>query len=553
MKLQIKQNQPMVINDQALVDSIRPRDEEDAQSFLLYDFGLDKFMRACATYGSHKKYAAFSQRLLSLFQPLIDFHNLRVSYEAVRRLAESFLTTANHKSSGAFDPRTFTFFYGMATLLPTPDCYDYPDERSLRMLPAWLRNFALLEAFPAFQQQCMELRRAGRVPDKFFRDSVHHQFRVGWLMELLFSQYGYCDSCEIFEAHYRKFFRSRTSLILKDLLAYKVRHSLDDLVHSFETKVRFAGPGSGLEYCFTQHAGSRWHRLLLESGIYHDMGMLVTLDKHLAPVSSRFPHVRQIVDRLNNNLKNWGWVRKQILSLSRWEPIVVSDRFLSGDADALFLECADYGIPRPPLSSLRRSWQTHVTRKGEMSQFFDSELYSTLCDDYARAVRSDSIKDGHGLIGALLMQNLPIEVRQAIAIHQPASFAVKFDMYPLAFCLILADELQDWNRSYVEADHYKASPGDMRVTCDWDNLGRSELCRWKITVAIDCSHILKSGDFYEVGKAKYQNLKRLVPVQQGDGTVFPMIEVKLSGVNGHQIIVATSSNGDWELHQLQVA
>jgi hypothetical protein len=427
----------------------------------------------------------------------------------------------------------FLLLFGTASIFPSANNYDYPNIDQMNEYgKSWYANIALAELFLPWQEICMrELP-----PEKFFRDSVYHQIRTAWFMRRFFTYYAYGITSPIFESHFKRIYRDTSEIILDAILRKIKKTFLDSEVISNYFDVFW-------DWNCDTHLYSSWHRLLTLSGLYHDMGMLMLLHHQKRVDSCLYPLQARFLDQFSLQLDDEKWKEQELIRISCTEPVILNDKFLSDDFfHSFIIRNFESQSKKISLNIFQSIWEDNFVNK--KSPFFDSELFDEIYKSVS-SVSNKSIKSGHGVIGALLLDKLPLQCRQAIAIHDRPNFKVRFDRYPIAFLLILADELQDWNRHFIEGGRHRDSIDNVVVSCYWDIKERGEPYKeYVFSVTLDYSNI-KNDVFKKIVQSKYLNLKRLLPACV-NGIFYPMVRITMIGDNNEYRIV-TTKNGEWNL------
>lgn len=469
-----------------------------------------------------------------------------------------------------FDPLEFSFAFA-----PPEDWLLYYGKgmvgKTSTLAEAW-RLFVLFNFIDALLMQVSSWE------GELHRDHLYHQFRVAWLCE------------KLFEGLMSKELWDRLDSIVIDSLSAEaeeiIRRSATARGYSGKIALRRLN-GRSLRQCVDKV--DKYDLKCLEwrqdhrhpafaAGLFHDIGISIRafprfISHLLSPIVTRqqlelstSEDVRALLLFLAHDetmgywralypdyVKKLGvrqWIKNQLLDKNMFNSVKPSHilRFEEFLADHSIFE--EY---RPEVStelgSKTRCFQVldsfvspfrhHILAGGPAS--IDRKLLKKL----ETAVDNRD----HGLLSALTVADylLPSSTR-AIAFHNDDSIDIWFAKFPVAFLLVLADELQEWQRPWMRNDGrytYALDAVDLQLSYDNDT-GLSLVHPSSLVVKMDYSSRAQqlegtSFDFFKLYRSKCKNLGRLLSLRHGDRP-FPQLRITMISPEGEEFIISTCSS-----------
>lgn len=356
----------------------------------------------------------FLSLLLRLREILVEIYDYeRYSYprEAFENLSKNI-----RKSVEDFPLLTFIFsYYPMVFFHPTKEMVDSLDFVSLlkkldsneinqkqkEMASSILMNLEkLLKYIDAFSVYESFLFYS----EKWYRDHLLHSIRVMWMMEKI-----------IWDKRWYQIYKKSADHRLKKLLEGK----------SYANKISFPDI-----YSHDNEGGRLENECLrngLIAGLFHDL---------MYPVSSLLKK-REIIpsnSKMSTEIENLGKVVVPFLE----------NKFLEDDLQFIIFQWLDdMDKAKQEIKQLNTCYTNQNGKKQLANKFLKHS--------------SD-----HGVLSGIQLESLPLESRQAIALHNIKNVKIDPMEAPIAFFLVLCDETQEWGR-WVKSDK---NPEEFFVPCE---------------------------------------------------------------------------------------
>lgn len=471
-----------------------------------------------------------------------------------------------------FDPLEFSFaFAGKDWLL----FYGIAQEGA--SLPESWRVFALFDLVEALIMQVRSW--AGEL----HRDHLYHQFRVAWLCKGLFDS---LVSDELWDT---------LDSIVVDSLSAKTEEIIKKRVAIGSLSQEIAVPrlnGHSLKQYIGRYKESCWEwrrdnrHPAFDAGLFHDIGILIKMfprliSELLSPIVIRVPlglstskDVKSLLLFLAHDemMGYWrvlypqyaqmpgvrNWIKNRLLdesdlnslnaeayrdrpsdilaTLAKESPPTLSDRELYESPDSK--ECPE-----------RRCYEVFDSFVGSFRRTILSHDYPSIDKTLLKELENAVNNRDHGVLSALVIADflLPSSTR-AIAFHNDETIDIWFPRFPVAFLLVLADELQEWQRPWMKNDGryiYALDAIDLKLSCKSGNrasLRNPPSLEVKMDYSIRAQELGSTDfDFVKLYKSKCKNLGRLISLRQ-ENKVFPQLTITMIGPEGEEFAISTCIN-----------
>jgi hypothetical protein len=337
--------------------------------------------------------------------------------------------------------------------------------------------------------------------EKWYRDHLLHSIRVMWMMEKIIWDKGWY---EIYQKSSDQEHRLKKFLECKN---YENKLSLPDIYSDFNIGGRLKNE------CL---------RNSLIAGLFHDL---------MYPVSSFFKKggIGLIPSKMRTEIRNLGKVIVPFFE----------NRFLEGDLRSAIQQYFKYECLKSKERNLRNAMEQCLSLSGdnanqEIERLNDCYKKRKSKDKYVKMFLQNSFN--HGVLGGVWLKSLPLESRQAIALHNIENVKIDPMEAPIAFFLVLCDEAQEWGR-WIKSDN---NPEEFFVPCEkiqWEVGSRK--FRVKVSFKEKANEINKYKPEFDVKKLvndKFKSLSRLIVPEDFK------IEFLVIGPKGERVSISCSSS-----------
>lgn len=392
----------------------------------------------------------------------------------------------------------------------------------LKEIENWI---SLIESLPSFEDII-------GIANREARDHLFHALRVGWLGKILAAHL--VLQIPVFELARKKL----ENLSLKSCCAKTMNGILQYLDGFLYPRLEIM-----------EHA--------LLGGLFHDLAYpletLPTILKLLTPLGKlQMPPVDD--PRVNTVLRR--------LSLD-WCSLLLTEDSLA--KYMIYFLWIQHLVREHNLESLEAIMNVDLRLKQTIGEE-NGALHESLRNEYCKSRKS------HAILGAL-NECLPLILRAAIARHHLINQKVSFGNDPVAFFLILADEIQEWERFTIPElgrRQWLIDDVRLRIECHLPKEVGCTLAEWRASKCVDLQNLQINQEkdinvvisflpeknreainswpskgewetevvkrFPRICESKWQNIKRLIPmkIEMGNGlsTYYPSLGLSLIGPSG---------------------
>lgn len=402
------------------------------------------------------------------------------------------------------------------------------------------------------------------------RDHVYHQFRVAWLCE--------------------KFFQT--------LMSDRIWDTLDSIVidnYSEEAEKILAGHGRGFGYkrrpalprlngrslqahipqykdkCFEWRQDDR--HPALAAGLFHDIGIPIGMfprfiSEFLSPIVIRqelklstSKDVKPLLLFLAHDemMGYWRALHTEYANRSGVCDWVKRGLFNKQSLDRLRHEChprhLESVVDNPIIQKYFQDVVTGLPGRARAFEVFYSFVGSFPPSSEAASIDFQLLEKleeavnnrDHGVLSALNLADylLPSSTR-AIAFHNDDSIDIWFAKFPVAFLLVLADELQEWQRPWMRSDgRYTYALDAVELQLSHKKATAASLVQ-PLSIEVKMNYKERAGelehtpfDFSRLYAGKCKNLGRLISLVHSNDEPFPRLKITMKSPKGQEFVIST--------------
>lgn len=477
-------------------------------------------------YLSRENILSLMFRLRGILIEMYDFEKYDYSRQSFEELSKNIKTPGEE-----FPLMTFIFSYyptvffhsnkevedslDLKSVLSNIDMIDEKQKETLRFI---LKNLKILvkyiDAFSVYQSFLFYSK-------KWYRDHLLHAIRVMWMIEKIIGDKGWYQ-------------------IYQESSKHRLNKLLCDKNYTTENFFNAICNCGGLE-----KLKDECQRNGLVAGLFHDL---------MYPVSSLFkekgarcscifrvlPYFVSLVCKKKKIVSNSTKIDAEIENLGKIAIPFFESRFLESELMRTlhkFSQNETINDDQLNSSEIPDLYWNEAKQKIKELQDYYTKRKNEYCEKFL------VYSYDHGVLGGTWLRSLPLESRQAIAIHNIKDVKIDSMEMPIAFFLVLSDEAQEWGR-WIKSDKNPEEFFVPREKIQWEVDNSKFLV--KINFNEKKEEIKKYKPTFNVKKLvddKFKSLSRLI-VPNDLNIVFSII-----GLEGEEWRISGSSLG-WERKRL---